>query len=474
MNYTQLSLFSQDTNLNCLKRDGEKYLKIPSTLTDFHNTSTTKEVTVSECDSFCFHGELVEDGHEYCCPMCGNKMHIHGSYPTKLRHLPFGKTYTWVSFAKHRYYCPCCEYTTMQVVPFKAANHNITTSLERYACELLAYGFTNKEVADLTGLGKNTVKAIDLKRLKDKYTVDGKTLIKPERTAKYLGIDEFKLHDGYRYATVIIDMETGHILWLSHGKRKACVYEFVEHVGIEWMDNVEAVACDMNSDFQEAFEEIFEHIQPVFDYFHIVQNLNKMVIGKIRKDEFARLMSEHKYAAARSLKRSKFILTSSRETLIQKDKEAEEGKILRKGSSLFNVPEVIRRSGYVDRYKELIEQNELLFIADLIKEKLALAYKSVDEPEMSNEISEIIDICRASRNTHMKWFANLLEKHFEGIIAHATYRISAGRIEGINNKIKTLRRQAYGYPDDEYFFLKLFDISRKPYVRNSKSHKICD
>ncbi len=79
----------------------------------------------------------------------------------------------------------------MQVVPFKAANHNITTSLERYACELLAYGFTNKEVADLTGLGKNTVKAIDLKRLKDKYTVDGKTLIKPERTAKYLGIDEF-------------------------------------------------------------------------------------------------------------------------------------------------------------------------------------------------------------------------------------------------------------------------------------------
>ncbi|MCI6099941.1 MAG: transposase, partial [Selenomonas sp.] len=43
---------------------------------------------------------------------------------------------------------------------------------------------------------------------------------------------------------------------------------------------------------------------------------------------------------------------------------------------------------------------------------------------------------------------------------HATYHISAGKIEGINNKIKTLRRQAYGYPDDEYFFLKLIDMSR--------------
>ncbi|MCR5088203.1 MAG: transposase, partial [Oscillospiraceae bacterium] len=44
----------------------------------------------------------------------------------------------------------------------------------------------------------------------------------------------------------------------------------------------------------------------------------------------------------------------------------------------------------------------------------------------------------------------------------------------INQKIKTLRRHAYGYPDDEYFFLKLFDASRHTYDRNPKSHRICD
>ena len=53
-----------------------------------------------------------------------------------------------------------------------------------------------------------------------------------------------------------------------------------------------------------------------------------------------------------------------------------------------------------------------------------------------------------------------LASHLDGIIAHATYHISAGKIEDINNKIKTLRRQAYGYRDDEYFFLKLIDMSR--------------
>ena len=48
-----------------------------------------------------------------------------------------------------------------------------------------------KQVSEITGLGKNTVKAIDLKRLQDKYTIDGQTLIKPEQTTRFLGIDEF-------------------------------------------------------------------------------------------------------------------------------------------------------------------------------------------------------------------------------------------------------------------------------------------
>lgn len=56
------------------------------------------------------------------------------------------------------------------------------------------------------------MKEMDLQRLKDKYTVDGKTLIKPEKQARFLGVDEFKLHNGYKYASLLIDMESGHTL----------------------------------------------------------------------------------------------------------------------------------------------------------------------------------------------------------------------------------------------------------------------
>ena len=74
-------------------------------------------------------------------------------------------------------------------------------------------------------------------------------------------------------------METGHILWIAGGKKKQVVYDFIDHVGLKWMDQVEAVACDMNSDFQEAFEEKCPHIQPVFDYFHIVKNFCDAITG---------------------------------------------------------------------------------------------------------------------------------------------------------------------------------------------------
>jgi len=341
---------------------------------------------------------------------------------------------------------------------------------------LLASGtYTNKQVAEITGLGKNTVKAIDKKRLQNLYTTDnGSKLIKPERQSKYLGIDEFKLHNGRRYATHIIDLETGHVLWIQHGKKKQVVYDFIDHVGMDWMSGVEAVACDMNSDFQEAFEEKCDWIQPVFDYFHIVRNFNDKVVSEVRKDEQRRLYEEGNIEAARALKKTRYILMSNRSTLQKKDEDAASERIIHKGSPLFKTEDIKRRSGYEAKYDALLQENKLLFTLDLIKEKLSAAYALTDEARMAAAISDIMDICQAAGNKHLFWFGKLLDTHFSGIIAHATYKISSGKIEGINQKIKTLRRHGYGYPDDEYFFLKIMDMSRRKYIRNEPSHRIYD
>lgn len=470
MNYTQCD---NEGQLKFLF--STSFLNIPSFLDGFTNTETTHETTKSMRDVFCFHGTLDISESDRICECCGYKTHINNGNMITLRHLCFGSTLTHVTFKRKQFLCNKCKHTKMQEIQFKADNHRITTELHQYTRELLALStYTLKQVAEITGLGKNTVKDIDLVRLKELYMIDGKNLIKPEKTAKYLGIDEFKLHDGHKYATHIIDMETGHILWISHGKKKQVVYDFIDHVTLEWMDSVEAIACDMNSDFQEAFEDRCPHIQMVFDYFHIVKNFNDKVVSKVRIDEQNRLRDEGDFEASTALKKTKYILTSSRKTLQRKDQEAKESKVISKGSTLFCKTAIVRKEGYEEKYNQLLKDNKLLFTLDVIKEKLTKAYSETSEAQMASELEEIMDICKATGNPHLLWFRRLIDSHFEGMIAHATYKISAGKIEGINNKIKTIRRQGYGYPDDDYFFLKLFDMSRKGYVRNAPSHKICD
>ena len=452
-----------------------EFLFLPSCLYGFHNTETTVETAISGRTVYCFAGTLDIPEVERLCS-CGCRMHINTSPDIYLRHINIGRDLSTLKFPHNQLRCPKCGATKSQYISFKADGHLITKILHQYTCDLLASGtYTNKEVAELTGLGKNVVKEIDKERLQGMYTTDnGKKLIKPEKQARFLGIDEFKLHNGHRYATHIIDLETGHVLWIQNGKKKQVVYDFIEHVGMTWMDGVEAVACDMNSDFEEAFEEKCPWIQPVFDYFHIVKNFNDKVVSEVRKDEQRRLYEEGNIEAARALKKTRYILMSNRSTLQKKDEDAASERVIHKGSPLFKTEDIKRKTGYEAKYDALIQENRLLFTLDLVKEKLSAAYALTNEPKMAEAIIDIIDICKATGNKHLLWFGKLLDTHFEGIIAQATYKISSGKIEGINQKTKTLRRHGYGYPDDEYFFLKIMDMSRKKYVRNQSSHRICD
>ena len=452
-----------------------EYLFLPSCLYGFHNTETTVETAKSKRIIYCHRGILDLPEEERVCT-CGQRMHINSHPDIYIRHLSIGGNLSGLLFPHNQLRCPKCGATKSQFISFKAEGHLITDALHQYTCDLLARGtYTNKQVAEITGLGENTVKEIDKKRLQSIYTTDnGNKLIKPEKQTKYLGIDEFKLHNGRRYATHIIDLESGHVLWIQNGKSKQVVYDFIDHVGMEWMSGVEAVACDMNSDFQEAFEEKCYWIQPVFDYFHIVKNFNDKVVSEVRKDEQRRLYEEGNIEAAKALKKTRYILMSNRSTLQKKDEDAASERVIHKGSPLFKTEDIKRKSGYEAKYDALLQENKLLFTLDLVKEKLSSAYTMIDEAQMADSIIDIIDICKATNNKHLLWFGKLLDTHFEGIIAHATYKISSGKIEGINQKIKTLRRHGYGYPDDEYFFLKIMDMSRKEYVRNQPSHKICD
>lgn len=199
MNFIPTCLFLQEEILENTPESKKNYLKIPSDLDVFKNTYTDAITISPNRRIYNFHGHLLQ--HKKCpvCPHCNSKMHIHGTVDSHLKHVPFGSNYTQVCFKKLRFKCPYCHYTCLQDVQFKADRHNITVQLLAFVTDLLNMGdYTLKQVAEISGLCKNEVKQIDMERLKNKLTSDGETLKKPEHQAKYLGIDEFRLHRGHK------------------------------------------------------------------------------------------------------------------------------------------------------------------------------------------------------------------------------------------------------------------------------------
>lgn len=437
----------------------EGVLVIAAGLTGFQQTGGHWEVVDDEYPTAVFEGEMVARPEDRICPHCGAPMRIHSHPITSVTHVSGGCMHQRIDVRRTRMYCPVCCETTMRELPFVSADHRITLHEEQWTEQLLQMGLTLKETAALAGLHPHTVKSIDMARLQALYTEDGK-LKKPDEPALTLLVDEFKLANGPEYATMILDGDTGKALWLQKGKTKKVIYDFMEFVGEEFMLGVQAVASDMNASYGNAFREWYPHIDVVYDLFHIVKNYNEMVLDATRKKEQERLMREGRVEEARSISGAKFILLSHPETLEKKDAKA--GQIRRKGSKLFCSDDKICTGDRVEKLEKILSENTALFTAYYIREDLVNAYRTAQSgQEMAAAMIDIICLCRETGSRHFERFANLLEKHLDGIITYPVHHISTGRIEGMNRKIKTIRREAYGLPDDDYFFLKVMDASRR-------------
>lgn len=436
-------------------------IQIPSTLVGF---KTDCEMHLpSDVNGIAFlHGHIAGDAPT--CPKCGCRMNVNGRRQATIHHIPLGTMWINVKVKIHHYRCPNCGVTKMQHIRFRHPRHRITHQLHAHIIRMLGDGLPIVKIAEITGIGRNVIKEIDKDRLKRLYTDNG-NLRRPDHYARALAIDEFKLHNGHRYATHIIDLDTGEVLWISEGKSKDVVTKFIAFVGDDWMMQVQAVSCDMNAGFCNAFTEAYPHLTIVFDHFHVIKNFNEKVVSMIRKDEQNRLESEGAHEQAVQLKKSRYILTSSRENILNNTSHK---TIQRRSSGIFDLKdkpsdEVIAKKVEENRkhYLELIASNALLGTVDRIKEHLEYSYDAYTQANMSSHINSIIDTCNGSDNPHLEWFARFLKSHFDGIVSHAECRISSGKMEGINNKIKTLRRQSYGFADTEYFFLKIIDSSHK-------------
>ena len=117
-----------------------------------------------------------------------------------------------------------------------------------------------------------------------------------------------------------------------------------------------------------------------------------------------------------------------------------------------------------ERLEEALRINKPLATAYYMKEDLRLLWKQPDKDTAKAHLKDWIARAESSGITMLKRFAKTLRMHRSGILAYYDYRISTGPLEGTNNKIKTMQRQAYGFRDKQFFMLKIYALHSTRYA----------
>jgi transposase len=240
-------------------------------------------------------------------------------------------------------------------------------------------------------------------------------------------MDEFAIQKGHRYATVIVEPTTKRVLWVGRGRKREDVRPFFELLGVDGRQRLKAVAMDMNAAYEEEVRLHCPFAEIVYDLFHVVAKYGREVIDRVRVDEANRL--RHDKPARAVIKGARWLLLRNRA----------------------NIP---KRQ---DRIKldELLAANRKLCTVYVLKDDLKHLWDYQYAGAARHFWDEWYNRAMRSRIDPLKKFARNLKSYSAGILAHCRWPLHTSLLEGINNKIKVIKRMAYGFRDDAYFFLRI-------------------
>ena len=368
------------------------------------------------------HGQTIfrvgEEKFRLRCPQCqSSQVTKKGQVLRLFRMQPIGKRPTFLEVPIQRVGCVACGVVRQVQLPFADKKVGYTKQFERYALELSRL-MTIGDAADHLGVCWDTIKEIQKKYLKKRF--DKPKLGKLRR----LAIDE--VHVGKkRFFTVVMDLKSGAVVFVGDGKDSDALNPFWESLG-RHKAKIQAVAMDMGRAFIHAVRTNLPAATIVFDHFHVIKLFNEK-LAQLRRSEQKKAEEQHKDV----LKGTRWLLLKKPCNLDDKHNEAE-------------------------RLREALDINQSLATAYYMKEDLGQIWQQKDKVSAESLLDDWIKRAVASGVGMLVRFAKTLSTHRDGILAfHDFDRISTGPLEGMNNKIGLMQREAYGFSDMEFFKLKI-------------------
>ena len=371
----------------------------------------------------------VESLRSACCSICSSRQVIgRGRSVREYKALPFGDRPVVIRLAVRRVECQLCGAVRQVKVDFARPRRSYIKRLEKYVLSLLRCA-TIKDVAAIVGLSWDVVKNIQKRWLRRRFRLPRL------KGVRRIAIDEIAVRKGHRYLTVVLDLDSGRVLFVGDGKGADALKPFWRRVSRCKQCKIQAVAIDMSGAYISAVTTNLPAAHIVFDRFHVVQLCNKM-LTRLRRALY-RETTEKLHREV--LKGTRWLLLKHPENL---DRNRNEGK----------------------RLQEALALNEPLAMAYYMKEELSQLWSMPSKEQAARFLKAWITRAEASGIGRLKRFAQTLAAYRSGLLAWYDAPISTGPLEGTNNKIKTMKRQAYGFRDKDFFKLKIMAIHETKYA----------
>lgn len=360
------------------------------------------------------------------CPQCG-KYHSKVTEKTeiKVRDLSiFGKD-CYLIIEKGRVNCSC-SFRGYEEIDFVDKHQRQTLRFTEHLF-MLCDRMTLMDSSELAKVNWKRAYKTDYKTLEAlKSSVE-----LPKMTA--IGIDEISFEKYHKYFTIVYDLSNGNgVLHVAKDRNSKSLDDFFNQLSEQQRSDIKIVCMDFWDAYIKSIKTHLIHATIVFDRFHLKKHLNDCI------DTFRRTMMHQAEKDQKSyIKNKRWVLLKNQQNHTAKDKKA------------------------LEKLKKI---NNPLYEAYLLKEQFEAFFECKNEKQGRIFIENWYRSFPETIKKFFEPFYKMVIKYIDGVLAYLKYRYTNSVAEGLNNKIKVLKRMAYGYRNETYFQLKI--LRRCGYLKN--------
>lgn len=345
------------------------------------------------------------------CGQTGSHLEIHDHRTKRWRHLDLGATRCVIECALRRLRCPDCG-VHLEAVPWARPDAHHTRDFEDVVA-WLAQQMAKTPIAGLLRIAWNTVGQI-VERVVSEH-LDEKRL----QGLVAIGVDEISYRRHHRYLTSVVDHRSGGIVWCAPGRNAQTLQAFFDLLG-ERKSSIKAVSIDMSGGYEKAITQSLPGAEVCFDPFHVVR-LAQRAVDQVRREQWNAHERSHT-PTGKWIKGTRWSLLKA------------PGKQTAKQLALL---------------ADVQNANRSLYRAFLLKEELRLLYQLEDSRSAPEHLDAWLAWASRSKLDPFVKLARTIRLHRDGILAAIRLKLTNGRLEGLNSRIRLISHRSFGFHSAE-------------------------